>query len=99
MKGYGMTWQLIECDETEWIQDDSEYYVLIGHLEHENGVRLDIMSINDEPGISFWGTAENVRKRAMQWCTAHNIHLSMEHAAYIGYELCRAESDENYVQD
>jgi hypothetical protein len=97
LKGYGMNWELIGCGETEWIQDDSGHYVWINR-RISNEVRLDLMTVADEPVVSFIGKADNVRKRAMQWCTAHNIRLSMEHAAYIGYELCKAELDENYVQ-
>jgi hypothetical protein len=93
-----MNWEQIQCNETEWIQDDSGHYALI--TRRNNGdIRLDLMTTDDQPVMCFIGKAENVRKRSMQWMEAHNIGLSMEHAAYIGYELCRAESDENYVQE
>jgi hypothetical protein len=92
-----MNWELIECGETDWVQDDSGHYVWISRSS-SGEVRLDLMATGGEPVVSFIGKAENVRKRFIQWCTAHDIHLSMEHAAYIGYELCKAESDENYVQ-
>jgi hypothetical protein len=93
-----MNWELIGCGETDWIQDDSGHYVWIRRA-FDGGVRLDLMTTDDEPVMSFIGKAENVRKRTMQWCKAHDIRLSMEHASYIGYELCRAESDTNYVQN
>lgn len=101
-----MAWELIIVDDTEWMQDDSCLYTLISYIK-PNMVRLDIMTDNDEPVISFQGKAGNVRKHAMRWSAKHRWLLStqsraisLEHAAYIGCELARAEMlGVDYVQD
>ncbi len=80
-------------------------------------VRLDLMRTsskesamswnstgNDEPIMSFVGTANNVRKAVIGYlrypCLSNGAPtISLEHASYIGYELHCAETDPNYVQD
>ncbi len=73
-------------------------------------VRCDIMRESDnEPLQSFVGSANAVRKDAIRWISNYACprvlpndkevnHISTEHASYIGYELARAETIEDYVQ-
>ncbi len=69
-------------------------------------VRADLMQVDDdslgdvEPIMSFSGTASAVRKALIRFI-AHDSPrtISWEHAAYIGYELLRAELTPNYQQD
>lgn len=91
-----MQWELKQVGDTEWIQDDSGYYTLIHHVK-DDIVRLDFMDKDDMPVVSFQGTADNVRKCAMQNLP---ILLQPEHCSYIGAELARAAILRNkYVQD
>ena len=60
----------------------------------------------DEPIMSFAGSANAVRKALIRFVgDYHNMlphqgtPISREHAAYIGYELHRAESTPGFVQD
>ena len=59
----------------------------------------------DEPIMSFIGTANNVQKHLIRFLQEHyggcdyGQSISLEHASYIGYELHRAESDPQFVQD
>lgn len=94
-----MKWELRKCENIEWQQDSSGYYTLVNYVGNGN-VRLDIMSIDNNPLISFEGTAIAVRKNAMRYLDETCINLSLEHAAYIGYELLRCDCErELYVQD
>lgn len=89
-------WKLIQVTDTEWIPDNSGHYTLINYID-ENTVRLDYMDRDDNPLVSYQGTAENVRKHAVR---DHELFLSHEHASYIGRELARAELlKTDYVQD
>lgn len=92
-------WQLVKCENIEWKQDKSGYYTLINYVG--NGlIRLDIMSVDNNPLMSFEGTAEAVRKNAMQYADENCFNLSAEHAAYIGYELLRCDMQRKlYIQD
>ena len=52
--------------------------------------------------MSWVGTANAVRKALIRFMADPMVrtgYLSPEHASYIGYELLRAETDSNYVQD
>lgn len=95
-----MNWKLIKVKHTDWIQDNSRYYTLINWINNNN-VRLDVMTTNDVPVVSFQGVASDVRKRIMQDLDRWNpLNLSYEHAAYIGAELARCELlKTDYVQD
>lgn len=94
-----MDWKLIEVKHTDWIQDKSGYYTLINWIDADN-VRLDIMTTDDIPVISFQGKADDVRKFVMQNWPLVLWPLSIEHAAYIGAELARCElCCQYYVQD
>lgn len=69
-------------------------------------VRADLMKKGseydnsyDKPIVSFIGTANAVRKHLVHYIDQCNYLISAEHASYIGYELLRAETDPNYVQD
>lgn len=108
-------WKLINVTDIKWQQDTSGYYTIINwvkgksctgctascsEIECGEKVRLDILTTSDQPAISFQGCAENVRKAVMQYAEANDWNISLEHAAYIGYELCRAEEQGIlYMQD
>ena len=71
-------------------------------------VRADLMTTKGDEyaSVMSWiGTANNVRKHLIQFVRMNTrigsplFFISLEHASYIGYELLRAEMDENYVQD
>ena len=103
-------WELKEVTRMAWTQDSSGIYTLIHRVKvaayHQDvkgvylKVRLDIMTCDgDEPVQSFQGLGNNVRMHCMKWMEQNGYHISTEHAGYIGYELCRAMADANYVQD
>lgn len=106
-----MTWELKHVVDVECTMDDSGLYTVIHrvirpdlHKEYAGErieVRADLMTAENQPLMSWQGTANNVRKHLIAYI--HSIfgfcQISMEHASYIGYELHRAETDENYVQD
>jgi hypothetical protein len=101
-------WSLNVVDDIAWKQDASGIYVYINWDMQTQSVRLDIMAEAEaEPLQSFIGKSDNVRKAVMQWLTsalygkAYNPDLvSLEHAAYIGSELERCNTERiDYVQD
>jgi len=107
-----MTWQLIEVEEPECTLDDCGYYVTINRIEEQRTfkdraatfvtVRADLMTADNEPVVSFIGSANAVRKHLMKFLTDRHASLGYpnpEHASYIGYELLRAEITPHYVQD
>lgn len=90
-----LNWELVKVQSLEWQQDQSGIYTLIHSTPQ--GVRVDIMRAEDDyPLRSYMGRAGDVRKQlARDW-----EDLSLEHSAYIGFELARAELlRSNYVQD
>lgn len=91
-------WQLNRVDDIAWKPDGSGLSVLINWDSQTESVRLDIIRENGaEPLQSFIGKADNVRKASMWWFAAR---ISLEHAAYIGSELERADTERiDYVQD
>ena len=92
-------WKLIKVNDIEWMQDKSGFYCLVNVMP-TNEIRLDIMTSTHSPAISFQGDAANVRKAAMRYAEENGWSLSLEHAAYIGYELARAEiQGTEYIQD
>lgn len=101
-------WQLNRVDDIEWAPDKSGVNVLINWDQLTDSVRLDIMAKDVTPLQSFIGDADNVRKAAMRYFAdkcRHNwpnskIQISLEHAAYIGSELERCDTERiDYVQD
>ena len=72
-------------------------------------VRADLMDgrpigsgeTSGQPIMSFAGSANAVRKELARFLKVNYgfCQISMEHAAYIGYELLRAELTPGYVQD
>ena len=100
-----MEWELRNCFKTDAIMDDSGLYVIINRVhigeERQIQVRADLMTVEHDPVMSFLGNAENVRKALSRFIAEQYgiSHPSMEHMAYIGYELLRAETVENFVQD
>lgn len=101
-------WQLNRIDDIAWIQNRSGVYVYINYDVKTESIRLDIMAIAQlpvaEPLQSFVGKADNVRKAAMQWFAARiaqkaGLGVSLEHAAYIGAELERCDTERiDYIQ-
>ena len=110
-----MTWELREVEDIECTLDDSGVYTVIHRIKTRYGnyrqtpiapvhVRLDLITASVEPLMSWQGTANNVRKAVIAFLDERNdeyycCDISAEHASYIGYELHRAETDPNYVQD
>ena len=70
-------------------------------------VRVDVMTTDNKPIRSFVGNGNDVRKAVIAFLTGNkdefasdeNGYVSREHTSYIGYEIARAEADENYIQD
>lgn len=96
-----MQWKIIQTsdNEIEWQKDDSGIYSLITWNPSDN-VRCDLMSDNHEPIVTFVGKSDNVRKAICKFCSDNQIHLSDQHASYIGRELTRAEFETtSYNQD
>ena len=109
-----MTWQLVEVSDVDCTMDDSGVYVVVNRVVRKEThkqysgervlVRADLMTVNNAPIMSFIGSANNVRKHLIRFIKVYSgipsmAMLSWEHASYIGYELHRAETDPNYVQD
>ncbi len=109
-----MNWELRKVEDIECTLDDSGIYTIINRIPCtacpalSATVRLDLMPAvsSDEPAplhgpiMSWQGTANNVRKAVVKFTNLHLFNgISREHASYIGYELHRAETDPNYVQD
>ncbi len=101
-------WKLHIVSEIKWQQDNSRLMVYVNWTVDDN-IRVNVMTIDGcEPVISFQGTADDVRKALMQWLcdNANELEadglcrgwLSLEHAAYIGAEIAKAELlKTNYV--
>ena len=104
-----MTWELREVGDIECTLDGSGIYVVIHRvvekLVHKGiageiiRIRADVMTDGGEPLVSFIGRADNVRKAVVRWLNEQCYFPSLEHASYIGWELHRAETDPNFVQD
>lgn len=106
-------WKLNVVDDIPWTQDESGVYVIINWDMLTESARLDIMvEAKTEPIQSFVGKADNVRKATMQWFNTPQAvsacgfdgdcrdYVSLEHAAYIGAELERCDTERiDYVQD
>ncbi len=94
-----MIWELHSVKDVECTMDNSGIYTVINRTPGDD-IRLDVMDSTENEAVqSFQGTANAVRKHSMKWLFDHCLIISTEHASYIGYELARAESDDNYVQD
>ena len=101
----GTNWQLNRVDAIEWTQDDSGLNVLIAWDTITDSVRLDVMADKStKPLQSFIGKTDDVRKAAMRWLTdnigptaktnyLNCVGISIEHAAYIGAELERCDTE------
>lgn len=105
-----MEWELKEVGDIDCTMDDSGLYVVINRvvgsaMEPTNRdiirVRADLMASDNEPIMSWIGSANNIRKHMIQYIRENYGYavISSEHASYIGYELLRAETDPQYVQD
>jgi hypothetical protein len=92
-------WELVEVGQVEWAQDESGVYTVINHLA--NGlVRVDVMTTDHDPVISFVGEVADVRKTLARWLQNNVSDVSLEHMAYIGAELARADLlKSDYIQD
>jgi len=102
-------WVLKKAKPSECIMDNSGIYAVINrqektetHKEYAGkliSVRIDVMSDDNVPLISFEGNAEDVRKDAIRWIDDNIFTLvTLEHASYIGAELERAMLDPGYIQ-
>lgn len=110
-----MQWELIEVTEdAPCTMDESGIYTVINrvvkpftHKEYSGeriSVRVDIMSEGNEPIRSFIGDNPNaVRKAVIRYLTDGKLcmprSISREHASYIGYDIHRAFTDPQFVQD
>lgn len=103
-----MDWELKEItDYRDCIMDQSGLYTIINR--HQKGlvhkgytgslyrVRVDIMSSDDLPIMSFESSAmevENLRKAVIDFIQTYPKNKpSLEHASYIGAEISRAGND------
>lgn len=111
-----MKWELIRPEKQNWTQDESGLYTIINYSENAatmqntgvrgDGVRVDVMTTKHEPVISFQGVGQDVRIALMRWLSDNIknnneiVSVSLEHAAYIGSEIAKAELlKEKYIQD
>ncbi len=109
-----MTWELEQVKPIDCTMDDSGVYTVIHrvvtketHKEYSGErvqVRVDVLNVSsNEPIRSFIGNGNDVRKTVVRFIGDFlypmNHRFSREHVSYIGYEIARAESDSNYVQD
>lgn len=105
-----MDWEIENVGMQEATMDDSDVYVVINRQESEHvhkgiwgtilRVRVDVMRSGDNMPIrSFIGRANDVRKAVIGFICRYTHSISYEHASYIGWEICRAESDPGFVQD
>ncbi len=107
-----MTWELREVNDVEATLDDSGVHVVIHRIvrtEHHKqfsgervSVRADLNTDAGEPIVSFQGSANAVRKHLIQFFADYvegEPRISREHASYIGFELLRAETVPDYIQD
>ena len=69
-------------------------------------IRVDVMGLADEPLQSFVGKGNDVRKAVIAYLLKleyeyrfDGVNISEEHYSYIGYEISRAMTTENYIQD
>ena len=98
-------WQLNRIDSLNWIKDNSGLYCLIVWDVKTETVRIDFLSDDHEPIISFAGQSDNVRIAVGRWIDSRisqktSDKVSAEHIAYIGSELQLADVMRiDYVQD
>lgn len=109
-----MAWELEQVKPIDCTLDDSGVYTVIHrvvkaetHKQYAGDrllIRVDVLdNEGGEPIRSFIGNGNDVRKAVIAFmgdCVYPSPRrFSQEHASYIGYEIARAEADENYVQD
>lgn len=94
IKGLG-EWQLKPVPSLDWRPDDSGLQCFIGWNKEKQCVRVDVMTIDNEPVVSIEGNVRDLYK-----AIAHNYQgMSLEHLAYVGYEIANCEANKsNYVQ-
>lgn len=97
-------WRLHNVPDVVWQQDPCGIACIINWLLPEDIVRIDLMDEAVADGrraiVSFQGKADNVRKHTMQWLAKYVPSFGLDHAAYIGAELERADTERiDYVQD
>lgn len=98
-------WQLNRVDDIDWTPDKSGLYCLIVWDVKTDTVRIDFLSDDHDPIISFAGASDNVRKAVGRWIDSRfeqhtSDKLSASHIAYIGSELQKADVMRiDYVQD
>lgn len=95
--------------------DDSGIYVIVNryvrtitHKQYSGErirIRIDVMTEGNEPIRSFIGDNPNaVRKAVIHFLNSNEYawnhrSISSEHASYIGYDIHRAFTDPQFVQD
>lgn len=93
-------WQIINVPKTAWKADSTGISCLISWSMPIDIVRMDLISADGVPIISFQGETDNVRKHSMTWLTLYVPAFGLDHAAYIGAELERADTERiDYIQD
>jgi hypothetical protein len=93
-------WTKIRVSNMPCIFDNSGVYCNISFCQNKDEFRLDIMTIENEPVISFVGTVDGIRKSTMRYFEKNQVNISLEHASYIGSELSRvAIFKAEYIQD
>ncbi len=93
-------WRLHNVPDVVWQEDSCGMSVFIYWMESTDVVRIDLISNGCVPVVSFQGEADNVRKHTMQWLAKYVPEFGLDHAAYIGAELERADTERiDYVQD
>ncbi len=99
-------WRLHDVPDVAGQSDGSGIACLINWTATDV-VRIDLIDLMNEVGtdggrfiVSFQGKADNVRKHTMQWLAKYVPVFGLDHAAYIGAEIERADTERiDYVQD
>ncbi len=92
-------WRLHNVPDVAWQQDPCGIVCIINWIWTTDAVRIDLMQ-DDRALVSFQGKAYNVRKHTMQWLAKYVPVFGLDHAAYIGAEIERADTERiDYVQD
>ncbi len=93
-------WRIVDVPDTAWREDPCGITCIINWILPQDVVRLDVLSPECVPIVSFQGSTDNVRKHTMQWLALYVPDFTLDHAAYIGAELERADTERiDYVQD
>lgn len=94
-------WRIVDVPETAWTEDPCGISGVINWILPQDIVRIDLITTQGgRPIVSFQGSTDNVRKHTMQWLAKYVPTFDLAHAAYIGAELERADTERiDFVQD